>query len=52
MLAARTQLSYLIDHQDEIYPRLADELTSLRNALVGERAPDATARGWSGWRLR
>jgi hypothetical protein len=33
-------------------PRLADELTSLRTTLVGERAPDASARGWSGWRVR
>jgi glutamate-1-semialdehyde 2,1-aminomutase len=33
MLAARTQLSYLIDHQDEIYPRLAELGAGVRMAI-------------------
>jgi glutamate-1-semialdehyde 2,1-aminomutase len=33
LLAARTQLSYLIDHQDEVYPRLAELGEGVRRAI-------------------
>jgi glutamate-1-semialdehyde 2,1-aminomutase len=33
MLAARTQLTYLVDHQDQVYPRLAELGRGVRHAI-------------------
>ena len=34
MLAARVYMSYLVEHEDEVYPRLADLGEKMRDALV------------------